>query len=1449
MLEGIGVEFNSDGAVSTVFFKNGKGMTNSPEVNGFIRDFVSARNALQKRVDPAGTGSDGEATTTFTFNEMRKNPAVAEYFGANDNIAKDRNGDLLQPIAILPKGEVIKLQKKRLGLIMESLAGVDDTGGLHNVGEPGKPRWKGGNLNKEQLQAILDLPDDVMSPRLKAHLKFIHEQIESGSSFHMDYNAATSNAKYSSRIQAQWMHVMPFSIEVTKAGNLVVKTISVDRIMSKLQRWRKDKKGRFLDLWDGHYGEFYHGLLQYMQNHREGKPGHTGLHADEKTAMLIKERYNELINVPKSEEFRTVTLEGSQASKKSGRPVSGRLDRVNNLRAHDGEPWSADYGKLMRNLLPADSPQQGRPPARWGEDPLMPETPPDPTRPPGRGGEQFLPAGEGAPAKTIDPEAGGKEGLLVPEETRGTTKRPPRIKELEDEAGHVDEMTKEGWDAKVEEHSPIRPVADEDLPTLGQLRIMDKALSLRDDDGNPLILNRNQIVDVAKPQHGAVVRDARIDIESVRRGKEQGMNIHAIAVKGEDGKTMYTGHLLLDPIEKGGRVELHYGRGQAKTAERMLRTAQGERKTTFAFVDGRVNNYNTPTPTELKRRNKAGERVWTQVGFNPTRHGYYYNKHDQSMKVESGDRVLMAGNTVYVRNAKQVKAEKVPGLVRMGRGEGAGPEVRYMPAGDRHAINIIKGTESPEGLPAKPTILDLARYFQDRFDDPIDFKKSTPEQWERFESSVYDEVKHAMEIHPEAKGWYDENLGLAMSVLRELDPAIAKTENDFFFKAFLAVTSDGNKVDPQFKQAWKTYEHWKETGEITGDFVSGDRITNIRNNLKLIDAVSKKLGPKKAAEWLTRKGTVKELREAAINDLGFTPKEAKKLGTGENVDAIIPFASIFGPKLGSFFNNLYGDYSTVTMDRWFMRTIGRNTGTQVKDPTTKQVKDAKNRLRLAVDMLTPAERKALGITKAALKGEGYIDASKKLGVHFTIKKNRENVSAAVNEVRLSANAIAKMQKPLVEAPQGGGHRKWIRDRINAVQKRLKADGVELENADLQALLWYNEKELYKSAGVRGPKGANDYASAAESLHAAIRGRPSESFAGGAGRVGGIGRGKGDSKLGKPAVDPSGSYMPAGGELRHKGTDLPPEKITNPVDPSLPRRQKVLALEELSKENEPLIARVVGEIKDLGLFAKHSLKEHQKIYDKSKRPEILSDRPWFDVEHVRDSLRLKTRLESFDDLASIGEVFRRNGLEVVEIDFRKMMDPKEWGWRMVAVDLRMPNGQLVEWYAPLKELDQKPVKDPNHVLFEKWRDKSDEYRSKHKDQFMRDMDESNARYSQAWDAALSRLGMDSKAARASMSKAFESFSSKTGSKLSLSSSAVGASPSLPKDQTPARRRPKTGKRQAMTSSRSGSIENLRSDISTSGFSGKSAKKSKAKRHKDIDKELRIERDLKKQKRNK
>lgn len=107
--------------------------------------------------------------------------------------------------------------------------------------------------------------------------------------------------------------------------------------------------------------------------------------------------------------------------------------------------------------------------------------------------------------------------------------------------------------------------------------------------------------------------------------------------------------------------------------------------------------------------------------------------------------------------------------------------------------------------------------------------------------------------------------------------------------------------------------------------------------------------------------------------------------------------------------------------------------------------------------------------------------------------------------------------------------------------------------------------------------------------------------------------------------------------------------------------------------------------------------------------------------------------------------------------------------MAAFDLRMPNGQLVEYYLPLKEIDAAETKGPNHELFKKWRNVSEEERFSRIDEYNADVAESRQRYNEAWKRALQRLGVDDeRAAAASWIRLSSSLGSMTGTKLSRKS---------------------------------------------------------------------------------
>jgi hypothetical protein len=248
-----------------------------------------------------------------------------------------------------------------------------------------------------------------------------------------------------------------------------------------------------------------------------------------------------------------------------------------------------------------------------------------------------------------------------------------------------------------------------------------------------------------------------------------------------------------------------------------------------------------------------------------------------------------------------------------------------------------------------------------------------------------------------------------------------------------------------------------------------------------------------------------------------------------------------------------------------------------------------------------------------------------------------------------------------------------------------------------------------------------------------------------------------------------------------------EDVVNPIDRNLSTIEKVRALAKLSEENRPKLDAALEHVRQAipGLtvdLAKTNLKEEAKIIEKAARPERLAKMPSHDVEHIRDALRFKVVNSSLEDFGkALDIVLKETGAQVVKLDTEKLFHPGAWGWRFAGADLRMPNGQLVEYYSPFKELDA-AKRAGNHALFEKWRNVSPEERSRDP-QFRADQLESNRVYQEAFDAGLRRLGMDAAAAEASWNNlsasGFGLSEVPTSTKLSMRSVAEGA----PTAQTP------------------------------------------------------------------
>ena len=216
--------------------------------------------------------------------------------------------------------------------------------------------------------------------------------------------------------------------------------------------------------------------------------------------------------------------------------------------------------------------------------------------------------------------------------------------------------------------------------------------------------------------------------------------------------------------------------------------------------------------------------------------------------------------------------------------------------------------------------------------------------------------------------------------------------------------------------------------------------------------------------------------------------------------------------------------------------------------------------------------------------------------------------------------------------------------------------------------------------------------------------------------------------------------------------VPLEEIRMPVDDTLPLDQIRAQVRALTQENIPIVRDLMQRIDErFGTRSGDSVKDLSKVTQKANRPSIIAKKPWHRVSHIRDSYRFKTVIDDIRDVPAIFDELLASGIQLVKVDTGKLFSPKEWGWRIIAFDLRMPNGQLVEWYLPIRELEAQK-KAEGHLLFEEWRNKSAEDINVEMDAYMATIQRSFEGYDKAFQASLDRMGISREEASASWTSA-------------------------------------------------------------------------------------------------
>jgi hypothetical protein len=379
----------------------------------------------------------------------------------------------------------------------------------------------------------------------------------------------------------------------------------------------------------------------------------------------------------------------------------------------------------------------------------------------------------------------------------------------------------------------------------------------------------------------------------------------------------------------------------------------------------------------------------------------------------------------------------------------------------KSAVAIMNGTKH---VPHLPTNLDIARYFTTETTLDISQTKGM----NTLVDALYADTIKALTDSGSAVGWYDRKVTAAFNILAEVHPELLTNDHARFgFTVMLAITSNSTKVNENFEKAEALYRSWKETGEWPVDVPDAKAADAMRKGLTLMQALVAQHGWEHVRDFMLADHPRHEIEAFSGNSI-----------SSELADASVYGAVFLGSKIGAFFNNLYGNFTPVTMDRWFMRSINRVRGSMLALPET---------LPTTLDILADQIRNGTelyGADRAGLLRE--LDAYKKSGI-----ADVERALQALPQVTAYAKAkLAVFQRGVVDSegkrhsfaprtadnvtaktvyealtldqqtPNGGGDRVLLRKAMRKVQSKLADAGIPMVMADLQAVLWYYEKDLF-----------------------------------------------------------------------------------------------------------------------------------------------------------------------------------------------------------------------------------------------------------------------------------------------------------------------------------------------------------------------------------------------------
>jgi hypothetical protein len=390
------------------------------------------------------------------------------------------------------------------------------------------------------------------------------------------------------------------------------------------------------------------------------------------------------------------------------------------------------------------------------------------------------------------------------------------------------------------------------------------------------------------------------------------------------------------------------------------------------------------------------------------------------------------------------------------------PDVIDLSPEERSASLIDDLYDGETTLEAGGNLYDVAKRINERSKSMGARIEPTPENQTKIAKVMAREALHAMQSKGNAGDWYRQKVDNAMRIAERVYPEVAADPNKGnAIKFITAITSNGASVPENSKNTFAAFDEYLKTGKMP-DMGFGKEGPAMKKAFGLHNDLVDAMGETEFYDFMSQEFTVRELDEIG-----------KKYGfkiSGEAKDTKLPASVIFGPKIGGgFYQNLQGNYKPLTMDRWFMRTWGRYTGGLIVEQTAEAAAKQMNRIRKSV---TPEIAADYGYSYDDLMSDDILLEELAYRAHKTYVKSGYKDKTELNK---SSKNFVEAQKKVLEQPRTGTERNYMRSTVDEALDILGQQGVNLDRAALQALIWYPEKELYAKLGIGTKRSApTDY---------------------------------------------------------------------------------------------------------------------------------------------------------------------------------------------------------------------------------------------------------------------------------------------------------------------------------------------------------------------------------------